>query len=85
MGGKHHARYSSTLSSTSELDVVGGKHHARYSSTLSSTSELDVVDGKHHAPAVLPPRDPDPILQEVEWVPGPVSRYTDKFNFDLRP
>jgi hypothetical protein len=30
------------------------------------------VGGQHHVPAVLPPGNPVPIVQEARWAPGPV-------------
>ena len=44
-----------------------------YSFTLTLTSALD-VGGQRHAPTALYPRnkDPVPVVQEAEWVPGPV-------------
>ena len=39
-----------------------------YSSTLPSTSALDAAGGQRHAPAaLLPGKDPVPIVQEAWW------------------
>jgi hypothetical protein len=37
------------------------------------TTALEGVSGQRHAPAALypPGKDPVPIVQEVEWAPGP--------------
>ena len=44
-----------------------------YGSTLPSTSALDGVGDQRHALAALvPEKDPVPIVQEAGWAPGPV-------------
>jgi hypothetical protein len=38
------------------------------------------VDGQRHAPvAFTPGKDPVPIVQEAEWVPGPVWTGAENF------
>ena len=51
-----------------------------YNSIFRSTSVLDGVDGQCHAlAALLPGKDPVPILYEAEWAPGPLWTVAENF------